>query len=98
MGHGLTEEDRDLFQRVTLGFREEEVDDNELDNNPGDVYDKVFPAQILQTDRSRVLKDELDTIRGQLLQRQSRGSDVERIDLGDVGCEITVKAKANDQL
>jgi len=91
----LTEKDRNLFQCVSLGFGKEKVDDQELDDDPRYVNDEVLPPDVLQPDGCGVLEDQLHTVGGELLEGKGRGSNVERIDLGDIGGKVAVEAKAD---
>ena len=45
------EQEREFFQRLSIGFWEEEIDEYHFETQPTHVDEKVFPISIFKTDR-----------------------------------------------
>ena len=74
-----------LLEGSAASLDEEEVDDDELDDEPAFEEEVELPATSVDTDRDEVLREEEADVSGDVLHKQAVGTNLETENLEGVG-------------
>lgn len=91
---GLTESQ--FFQGAVVRFREQKVDENDLECDPAGVCDEIFPSDCSKGDRIHKCGEEVGSSPKELKESDSPGTLRVREQLDEIGCKLLVLLHAID--